>query len=201
MQPLELENTRLTVGLHRRVLMFPYGNNVDSCSFYLEQGFPDGKPPEDWYACVQFGLVLWNPRDPSIFVHHTAHHRFTKEEGDWGFTRFAEMRKLFNTPWDGSSRPMVEDETANMTAYVRVVKDETGVLWHNFINYDSKKETGFVGLKNQGATCYLNSLLQSLYFTDAFRMVLSCLSTWPLYILTSIGCLPDSHSKRRQSSK
>ncbi|KAK8184646.1 hypothetical protein BC567DRAFT_218869 [Phyllosticta citribraziliensis] len=26
-----------------------------------------------------------------------------------------------------------------------------------------------VGLKNQGATCYLNSLLQSLYFTNAFR--------------------------------
>lgn len=28
-----------------------------------------------------------------------------------------------------------------------------------------------VGLKNQGATCYLNSLLQSLYFTNAFRKV------------------------------
>lgn len=26
-----------------------------------------------------------------------------------------------------------------------------------------------VGLRNQGATCYLNSLLQSLYFTNAFR--------------------------------
>lgn len=38
-------------------------------------------------------------------------------------------------------------------------------------SYDSKKETGMVGLKNQGATCYLNSLLQSLYFTDAFRQV------------------------------
>jgi ubiquitin carboxyl-terminal hydrolase 7 len=155
----------------RRVLMFPYGNNVDFCSFYLEQGFHDQKPPDDWYCCVQFSLVLWNPNDPSIYTHHTAHHRFTKEEGDWGFTRFVELRKLFNVQWDKSGRPMVENDAANMTAYVRVVKDETGVLWHNFQNYDSKKETGYVGLKNQGATCYLNSLLQSLYFTNAFRKV------------------------------
>ena len=37
--------------------------------------------------------------------------------------------------------------------------------------YDSKKETGFVGLKNQGATCYMNSLLQTLYHIPLFRKV------------------------------
>ena len=116
-----------------------------------------------------------------------ANHRFTADEGDWGFTRYAELRKLFASKWEDRDRPLVENNAANMTAYLRIVKDPTGVLWHNFlkcvpcqapsdradsaISYDSKKETGFVGLKNQGATCYLNSLLQSLYFTNAFRKV------------------------------
>ena len=34
------------------------------------------------------------------------------------------------------------------------------------VSWDSKKHTGYVGLKNQGATCYMNSLLQTLYFTS-----------------------------------
>ena len=30
-------------------------------------------------------------------------------------------------------RPTIEDESAELTAYVRVLEDPTGVLWHNFI--------------------------------------------------------------------
>ncbi|CAG1983299.1 unnamed protein product [Fusarium graminearum] len=156
-------------GFPWRILLFPHGNNIDQCSIYLEHGFETDEVPDNWSCCVQFALVLWNPNDPSLYIHHTAHHRFTKEEGDWGFTRFVEHRRMFNVPWEGSSRPLCENDTANITAYVRLVEDETGVLWHNFANYDSKKETGYVGLKNQGATCYLNSLMQSLYFTNKFR--------------------------------
>jgi hypothetical protein len=53
----------------RRILFFPYGNNCDCVSLYLEHGFED-KPQEDWYQCVQFGLVLWNPNDPTTLVTH-----------------------------------------------------------------------------------------------------------------------------------
>lgn len=91
---------------------------------------------------------------------------------------------MFNVPWEKGSTPLVENEAANISVYVRVVKDETGVLWHNFNVYDSKKETGYVGLKNQGATCYLNSLLQSLYFTNAFRKVCSAAALFPAWLVS-----------------
>jgi hypothetical protein len=54
---------------NRRVLFFPYGNHVDYASFYLEHAW-EKEPPENWYACVQFALVLWNVNDPSIYVSH-----------------------------------------------------------------------------------------------------------------------------------
>lgn len=114
--------------------------------------------------------MLWNPNDPSVYFEHSAHHRFTKDDGDWGFTRFVEIRRLI-TPSVEGQRPVLENDCANITTYMRIVEDETGVLWDNLNNYDSKKQTGYVGLKNQGATCYLNSLLQSLYVTNAFRKV------------------------------
>lgn len=34
---------------------------------------------------------------------------------------------------------------------------------------EEKGETGLVGLVNQGATCYLNSLIQALFFTPEVR--------------------------------
>lgn len=61
-----------------------------------------------------------------------AQHRFVTEECDWGFTRFSELRKLL-TVQEGNARPTIEDESADITVYVRVLEDPTGVLWHNFV--------------------------------------------------------------------
>lgn len=106
---------------------------------------------EGWHACAQFALVISNPHDPTIFtVSRTlfsawdiiprflipspldAHHRFIAEECDWGFTRFSELRKLFH-PQPGHNRPTIEEDSATVSVYVRVLEDPTGVLWHNFV--------------------------------------------------------------------
>ncbi|KAF9453207.1 cysteine proteinase [Macrolepiota fuliginosa MF-IS2] len=168
----KLTSSDFDCGGHKwRILLFPFGNSNappnDTVSVYLDYAEPK-KSPEGWHACAQFALVISNPADPTIYTVSHAHHRFIAEECDWGFTRFSELRKLFSVQ-EGHTRATIEDEAADITVFVRVLEDPTGVLWHNFVNYDSKKETGYVGLKNQGATCYMNSLLQSLYCTRYFR--------------------------------
>lgn len=69
--------------------------------------------------------------DDDLGVPAEAHHRFTNEEQDWGFTRFVELRKLFSVS-EGRSKPIIENDETVITAFVRVLKDPTGVLWHNF---------------------------------------------------------------------
>ncbi|KAG4301231.1 hypothetical protein PCK1_002541 [Pneumocystis canis] len=158
-----------------RMLVFPYGNyQNDQFSIYLECQPLD--KTSNWYCCAQFCIVMWNKNDPSVWTHHYATHRFISEESDWGFSRFYDLRKLM-MKFEDRDHAIIENDETSITVYLRIVKDSTGILWHSFINYNSRKETGYVGLKNQGATCYMNSLLQSLYFTNFFRRAVYMIPT------------------------
>lgn len=184
-------------GCQWRITLFPR-SNAEAMSIYLEPTPPskDGKDENDansadnaalieadpsadplgpksatiqsakrdnWYVCAQFALDMWNPLNAAAHVSSTASHRFTTREQDWGFSSFISPRELVG-------RGILEQNRLNISACVRVLDDSsTGMLWHDFIGYDSKPSTGYVGLANQGATCYLNSLLQLYFVTGAFR--------------------------------
>ncbi|KAI8978533.1 hypothetical protein BDB01DRAFT_799109 [Pilobolus umbonatus] len=146
------------------VLLFPKGNNQNEfVSLYVDLTHAKSHPDDS--VCAQFVVCISRPSDPTHYVTSSAQHRFVPEESDWGFTRCISL----DPKKPDGLYALLEDDRVRITVILRVVKDTTGILWHNFINYDSKKVTGYVGLQNQGATCYMNSLFQSLYFTNSFR--------------------------------
>eukprot|EP00252_Welwitschia_mirabilis_P016662 TRINITY_DN3688_c0_g2_i2.p1 TRINITY_DN3688_c0_g2~~TRINITY_DN3688_c0_g2_i2.p1 ORF type:complete len:1108 (+),score=261.03 TRINITY_DN3688_c0_g2_i2:336-3659(+) len=144
-------------GYKWRVLIFPRGNNVDSLSMYLDVADAPTLP-YGWSRYAQFSLSVVNQINPRLTVRKETQHQFHARESDWGFTSFMPLIELYD-----SMKGYLVHDTVVIEADVLVRKLD------NFFSYDSKKETGYVGLKNQGATCYMNSLLQTLYHIPYFR--------------------------------
>ncbi|CAH8312608.1 unnamed protein product [Eruca vesicaria subsp. sativa] len=144
-------------GYKWRILIFPKGNNVDHLSMYLDVA-DAASLPYGWSRYAQFSLAVVNQIHTRYTIRKETQHQFNARESDWGFTSFMPLSELYDP-----SRGYLVNDTVYVEAEVAVRK----VL--DYWSYDSKKETGFVGLKNQGATCYMNSLLQTLYHIPYFR--------------------------------
>lgn len=137
-------------------------------SIYLE-GHPideketkEGEEPESWSFPAQFTFDAWDPENPNFHKSNYTRFRFNQRVTDWGFVQFLDSKAALDSKF-------FKNNKVNITVYLRVIDDYTNVLYSDYRDYDSKKYTGYVGIENQGATCYLNSLLQSYYFTKCFR--------------------------------
>ncbi|XP_056164532.1 ubiquitin C-terminal hydrolase 12-like isoform X1 [Syzygium oleosum] len=144
-------------GYKWRILIFPKGNNVDHLSIYLDVA-DSATLPYGWSRYAQFSLTVINQMHNKFSIRKETQHQFNARESDWGFTSFMHLSELYNP-----SRGYLVNDTCIVEADVEVRRIV------DYWSHDSKKETGYVGLKNQGATCYMNSLLQTLYHIPYFR--------------------------------
>ncbi|CAN4114472.1 unnamed protein product [Withania somnifera] len=144
-------------GYKWRILIFPKGNNADHLSMYLDVA-DSPSLPYGWSRYAHFSLGVLNQVHNKFTVRKDTQHQFNARESDWGFTSFMPLSELYDP-----SRGYLMDDTVIVEADVSVRRVS------DYWSHDSKKETGCVGLKNQGATCYMNSLLQTLYHIPYFR--------------------------------
>lgn len=161
--PDRLYSPEFSMGTNKwRFLLFPKGNmqNKD-ISVYLD--CPDA-PTErvGWTRYAEFRLGAVNQKYLERSRFQEARKRFNRSEPDWGFRNFLALAKA-----EDPEAGFVVNDTLIIEARIEVKKDQfSGYAYYGF---DCRKETGYVGLLNQGATCYMNSLLQTLYHIPHFR--------------------------------
>ncbi|KAF7811469.1 ubiquitin carboxyl-terminal hydrolase 12-like isoform X1 [Senna tora] len=142
-------------GYKWQIFIFPKGNNIPShLSIYLDVVHPQTLP-YGWRRGVHLGFTVVDQNNRESSFRKETQHQFNARESVWGFTDFMLVDKLH----DPSSGFLIDD--------FFIVEVDVKVL--DYWSHDSKKETGYVGLKNQGVTCYMNSLLQMLYNIPYFR--------------------------------
>lgn len=128
---------------------------------------PGSQPfvPQTWSRCARFWLSLKRtPNTPhrAATVSKEVAHTFREKETDWGFREFCKTGVI--------RKDRYTDESGSLCICVRIKLEEPSPeAMYAAGTWDSRKETGYVGFKNQGATCYMNSLLQTLYMLGAFR--------------------------------
>lgn len=126
-----------------------------SLGFFLQC---NGESDSSSWSCKAMAelRLLSSKQDQDPFV-RKINHLFYSKENDWGFSHFISWNEIVDP-----DKGYIQDDCVVLEVHV-VAEAPHGVFW------DSKKHTGYVGLKNQGATCYMNSLLQTMYFTNQLR--------------------------------
>ncbi len=165
----------VTVGNFRyKLLVFPFGTppapntprGNEAVAAFVEADPLPTLDPERWcFMGVKYSITLVNQLDYRESIYKSDVWNFSKKEIDRGWHTFSSSKELLDSSkgWINNDR----DKSCVFRAQILCRQCESLATGPN--EYDSKRETGYIGLKNHGATCYLNCLLQTLFHIGKFR--------------------------------
>lgn len=164
--PLTVRNFRF------RILVFPAGTSSaggSSVSAFVEADPHDGMDPRWIFQGVKYQVVLVNWTNYRSSVYKGDSWNFSKDGIDRGWHEMVRTSELSQeTGWLGPG------DTLCFRACCCVRQADSIQVSSD---YNCRKETGFVGLMNHGATCYMNGLLQSLFHSGEFRHIVYSIDT------------------------
>lgn len=156
-------------GLPWRIMIMPRGHpergqGIKGLGYFLQCNAENESSAWSCHGTAE--LRILPAKEGGEVAQKTIDHIFYCKENDWGFSNFLSWNDLIN-PEKGF---ISADKT--VTFQVQCFADAPhGLAW------DSRKLTGYIGLKNQGATCYMNSVLQTLFFTSKLRKAVYLMPT------------------------
>lgn len=117
--------------------------------------------PKD-FCCASFSLMAKSHHDDLATHKMCTQYAFKRMDSDWGFKVFMKCSEIKRLGYITDKLPL------RLKARVTVCRGLSKIFLDK-LPYDSKKMTGYVGMRNQGATCYMNSVLQSFFLTNKLR--------------------------------
>ncbi|KAF4689472.1 hypothetical protein FOZ60_001597 [Perkinsus olseni] len=165
----QIRSPALTAGPFTfKLLVFPHGNRVRPPAYlaaYVEcQERKEGMDPRFVYAGVKFQIIVINQMDYRKSIVKSDTHNFCKAEIDRGWHDLVPIERVLD-PREGWL-----DKEGNLVMRASAYARQAETVLGNGTDRE-RGGTGFVGLRNHGATCYLNGLLQSLYHLGRFREI------------------------------
>ncbi|CAF1194604.1 unnamed protein product [Adineta ricciae] len=119
---------------------------------------------QSWSIHAEAEFILLHPTNPEKNYTEKTSHVFNSRTYDWGYPYFKALKEIY--------KDFVHAEDKTIRIIVKIHADPP-----RNIEWNSKEQTGFVGLRNIAATCYINSFLQTIYFTKKLRKAVYALPT------------------------
>lgn len=129
-----------------RLLLWPYKKTAHS-GVYVELELDGGRVFYRRPGYIRFRVLVDKGKGFEPIADSSLSENFTMARVDWGFDDLVDHEKI-----KGHRPILIETTVVSMSSHE-----------------ESKYITDYVGLINEGTTCYVNSLLQTLFFLTTFR--------------------------------